>query len=276
MHPSSERDVVRVPLGPWDSADVAPAQWQLLADAVRSAAGACLITFGTDTLAWAAAALAACGPWEHPVVFTAANLPSGVDGSDATRNLRASLVALNVLPGGVWVVFAGLPGATAQVVQGGFARKLHADGACIVDVSGTPYATVPAGTDLLDIAGTLRPHPVADPGARFGAHVELVRLWPGFDPAPPRHLRPDSTVVVELYACATLPDRVVSHLGLCCAAGHLVLACPPAPLDAAHYPSTGLLADVGVHVWLSLTPELAAALASLRWHPHDQPVPLPG
>jgi len=71
-------------------------------------------------------------------------------------------------------------------------------------------------------------------------------------------------VVLELYACGTTSASVVDGCGRLVDAGVEVWACPPAPLDAAVYPSTVELRDVGVTVRLDLSVELAAALLADR------------
>ena len=97
-----------------DSANMTPAYWQQLREAVIEAidqdgCDAVLILQGTDTLAYSAAAM--CFQLlglAAPVVLTGSMLPAGVPDSDAWENLGGALVALGAgLAHGVHLYFHG-------------------------------------------------------------------------------------------------------------------------------------------------------------------------
>ncbi|MEB0079715.1 asparaginase [Pseudomonas sp. CCI3.2] len=97
-----------------DSANMTPAYWQRLREAVIEAVDVdgcdgVLILHGTDTLAYSAAAM--CFQLiglNAPVVFTGSMLPAGVDDSDAWENLNGALLALGKgLKSGVQLYFHG-------------------------------------------------------------------------------------------------------------------------------------------------------------------------
>ncbi len=97
-----------------DSANMTPAYWQRLREAVVDAVDvqgcdSVLILHGTDTLAYSAAAMSFQLLGLHArVVFTGSMLPAGVLDSDAWENLSGALVALGQgLAPGVHLYFHG-------------------------------------------------------------------------------------------------------------------------------------------------------------------------
>lgn len=97
-----------------DSANMTPAYWQRLREAVIEAVDvdgcdAVLILHGTDTLAYSAAAMSfQLLGLSAPVVFTGSMLPAGVEDSDAWENLNGALLALGQgLAPGVQLYFHG-------------------------------------------------------------------------------------------------------------------------------------------------------------------------
>lgn len=97
-----------------DSANMSPAYWQQLRDAVVDAVevlgcDSVLILHGTDTLAYSAAAMSfQLLGLQARVCFTGSMLPAGVTDSDAWENLGGALVALGQgLAPGVHLYFHG-------------------------------------------------------------------------------------------------------------------------------------------------------------------------
>lgn len=93
-----------------DSTDMSPREWTQLAVLVRDNFGqfdGFVITHGTDTLGYAAAALSCLiQNSEKPVVLTGSMLPMSAENSDAPRNLKnAILFAADTRACGVCVVF---------------------------------------------------------------------------------------------------------------------------------------------------------------------------
>ena len=106
-----------------DSANATPADWDRIAATIaenHAAYDAFLVTHGTDTLAYTAAALCfALEGLDKPVILTGAMLPLPVAGSDGGRNLLDAIVAAHSAPAGVWVQFAG------RLLHGARVRKSH-------------------------------------------------------------------------------------------------------------------------------------------------------
>ena len=88
-----------------DSANIGSDHWNRMLDLIEAEAGPVVITHGTDTMTYTAAALSqALAGWGHPVILTGSMLPLG-QGGDAEANLD---LALGATPApGVWLAFAG-------------------------------------------------------------------------------------------------------------------------------------------------------------------------
>lgn len=243
-----------------DSAASTPSSWTQILDAVRSTGeGPVLVTHGTDTLGWTAAALAVTDvAADRPVVITGANVPFGDLNSDASNNLEAALTVCRQLEKGVWVVFAGTVDGPAVVIEGGFARKTLPDRSCITDVSGSPFAIVSA-----EVLVRHRRHRRAglDPdgdGTSYSHDVAVFRAWPGLRlPEDP----PADRIVVELYDLSTGPDEVIETLSRWISQGSRVLVVPSSPqhdgtTSGTSRPASALSAT-GADLQPGLTLELA-------------------
>ena len=92
-----------------DSSNIQPEEWRVLAAAAKDALDHCdgvVITHGTDTMAYSAAALSyiLCGH-EKPVIFTGAQLPITHPLSDAIPNMHCAFAAALTGVAGTYVVF---------------------------------------------------------------------------------------------------------------------------------------------------------------------------
>ncbi|WP_407313754.1 asparaginase [Pseudomonas sp. nanlin1] len=155
-----------------DSANMTPAYWQRLREAIveavdRDGCDAVLVLHGTDTLAYSAAALSfQLLGLAAPVVFTGSMLPAGVEGSDAWENLNGALLALGEgLAPGVHLYFHGemlAPTRCAKIRS--FGRK--------------PFATLQrnGGGPLLDAL----PDALHYRTPKQAADVAVLPLVPGF------------------------------------------------------------------------------------------------
>lgn len=115
--------VTAIQLCELDSTDITPELWLKIIDCIEqnyAQYDGFVITHGTDTLAFTAAALSyLIQESGKPVVLTGAQNPIDTDGSDAPKNLAdAFLVAVSGV-GGVSVVFGG------RVIAGTRAKKLY-------------------------------------------------------------------------------------------------------------------------------------------------------
>ena len=106
-----------------DSSNLSPEHWQIIAKAIAANYenyDGFVITHGTDTMAYTAAALSQmlynC---QKPVVLTGAQLPIQAEGSDAPNNIYHAFLAATSTLKGVALVFGDL------VIHGAHAKKLY-------------------------------------------------------------------------------------------------------------------------------------------------------
>lgn len=241
-----------------DSAVATPDSWTRLLEAVRGGDDPVLVTHGTDTLAWTAAALAATDVGDRrPVVITGANIPFGELSSDARNSLASALTVCRQMEKGVWVVFAGSVDGPAVVIEGGFARKTLPSGSCITDVSDSAFATVSAEVLVSHRQPRTVDLGVDRTGESFSGEVASFRCWPGLmlPPDPPA-----DRVVIELYALSAAPTEVLDTISRWTAAGAHVVAVPASPAaprrSPARLPSSADLVATGVDLQPGLTFEL--------------------
>jgi len=233
-----------------DSSQFKPHDWDEIVTLVRqrSERGPVLVTHGTDTLAWTAAALAIAAPFAHPVVITGSNVPLGEVGSDGHINVGAALQTLRTVNDGVWVVFAGDQGDAAHVIQAGYATKRFAGGRSLCDVSNAPYAVIEEG--VFSVVGTIRElAPLhAHPG---DVHLEFV--WPGWKPSDVQA----PNVLLVVYHSATAQHDVISWAGELVARGHRVVAATQSEWNQQSYESSEAMRLAGIEI-TTLPLELAA------------------
>ncbi len=163
-----------------DSSNLQPEDWETMARAVAESCDdydGFVITHGTDTLAYTAAALhQMLRNLPKPVIITGAQLPLGAEGSDGPRNLRdAFFVACEGEPG-VFVVFHG------SVIDGGRAKKMHTE-------SFAAYASVNAPLARITPQGVLwkerrsAPEGPLELVTGLERMVCVLKLVPGTSPA---------------------------------------------------------------------------------------------
>jgi len=182
-----------------DSANMSPAYWQQLRDAIREAVDqdgcdAVLVLHGTDTLAYSAAALSfQLIGLPAPVVFTGSMLPAGVADSDAWENLEGALSLLrDGAEPGVWLHFHGrsmLPTRCAKVRSSG------------------RDAFAPLQRDQRAPAAGQLPPQLHYQQPKALARVAALPLVPGFDPAWVQALVAAGVqgLVLECYGSGTGP-----------------------------------------------------------------------
>ena len=106
-----------------DSSNLSPEHWQIIAKAIAANYenyDGFVITHGTDTMAYTAAALSQMlHNCQKPVVLTGAQLPIQAEGSDAPNNIYHAFLAATSPLKGVALVFGDL------VIHGAHAKKLY-------------------------------------------------------------------------------------------------------------------------------------------------------
>lgn len=163
-----------------DSSNIQPEEWRVLARAARDAldeSDGVVITHGTDTLAYSAAALSFMlrAP-KAPVVLTGSQLPLSHPLSDAPSNLAEAVETARSAPPGVYVAF------NHKIIRGTRAVKLRTTSFDAFDSVNAPLA----GT--LDAEGAH--YPSGEPPAvremrledELETRVFLLKLMPGTSP----------------------------------------------------------------------------------------------
>ena len=106
-----------------DSSNLSPEHWQIIAKAIAANYenyDGFVITHGTDTMAYTAAALSQMlHNCQKPVVLTGAQLPIQAEGSDAPNNIYHAFLAATSALQGVALVFGD------KVIHGAHAKKLY-------------------------------------------------------------------------------------------------------------------------------------------------------
>ena len=155
-----------------DSTNIAPPHWEQIARCVadsRQAYDGIIISHGTDTMAYTAAALYYM--LEHidrPVVLTGAQRPLGTAGSDAEANLRLAARAALSGHAGVMIAFGG------RIIHGNAAKKIHS-------LADDAFRSIGRTEIDLDAA----PVPPSAPFCLHGTlerRVAVLRLYPGMSP----------------------------------------------------------------------------------------------
>ena len=155
-----------------DSTNIAPPHWEQIARCVadcRQTYDGIIISHGTDTMAYTAAALYYM--LEHidrPVVLTGAQRPLGTAGSDAEANLRLAARAALSGHAGVMIAFGG------RIIHGNAAKKIHS-------LADDAFRSIGRTEIDLDAA----PVPPSAPFCLHGTlerRVAVLRLYPGMSP----------------------------------------------------------------------------------------------
>ena len=179
-----------------DSTNIAPCHWQMIARKVadcRTDYDGFIITHGTDTMAYTAAALYyMLEQIDRPVVLTGSQRPLGRDGSDAEGNLRLAYEAACSGFAGVCLAFGG------RLIHGNAAKKIHS-------LADDAFRSI--GRTEIDLTS-----PVA-PTAPFRLHdaldtrVAVLRLYPGMNPvAVDAHIAAGYRgIILEGYGLGSVP-----------------------------------------------------------------------
>ena len=179
-----------------DSTNIAPSHWQMIARRVadvRADYDGFIITHGTDTMAYTAAALYyMLENIDRPVVLTGSQRPLGRDGSDAEQNLRLAYEAACSDFAGVCVAFGG------RLIHGNAAKKMYS-------LADDAFRSI--GRAEVDLSAP------SAPSAPFRLHdalderVAVIRLYPGMKPITiDAHIASGYRgIILEGYGCGSVP-----------------------------------------------------------------------
>ena len=179
-----------------DSTNIAPSHWQMIARRVadvRTDYDGFIVTHGTDTMAYTAAALYyMLENIDRPVVLTGSQRPLGRDGSDAEQNLRLAYEAACSNFAGVCVAFGG------RLIHGNAAKKMYS-------LADDAFRSI--GRAEVDLSAP------SAPSAPFRLHdalderVAVIRLYPGMKPITiDAHIASGYRgIILEGYGCGSVP-----------------------------------------------------------------------
>ncbi|UZD90770.1 asparaginase [Cognatishimia activa] len=233
-----------------DSANASPADWSRVADVIfekHDTYDGFVVTHGTDTLAYTAAALCfALEGLTKPIIVTGAMLPLSVEGSDGDRNLLDSLLAAQSASKGVWVQFAG------QLMHGARTRKSHSTEFDAFRVNEGGDAPVQTGATLIN-------HP-------YNEHkVSILAMAPGLPTDLFQYAAENSdALLLRVYGSGTAPESEGLKQALITAKSRnipvlAVSQCPEGGMALGTYAAGAILRDNGVIDGRDMTVEAAYA-----------------
>ena len=193
-----------------DSTNFQPEHWLEIARAIRAAYAqydGFVITHGTDTMAYTAAALSYLIQGSpKPIVLTGAQKPIWFDGTDSKRNLTDAFLYACRGCGGVQIVFNG------RVILGTRARKTYSKSFRAFSSVNYPDLAVVQDEHLLQyIRCESRPRPLFYD--RLDPNVGLLKLIPGTEDALAEFMldRYDG-LIIESFGVGGLPEYDGGHL----------------------------------------------------------------
>ncbi len=233
-----------------DSAHASFADWNRIAGTIVAAHDRCdgfVVTHGTDTMAFTAAALCfALQGLARPVVLTGSMVPLGLPGSDGMGNLTAAIQAAQTAPAGIWLQFAG------HRFHGARLRKANS-------VAADAFAASPAGKAPVHEGKSLIHHAFDRP------NLTIQSMAPGASGAAlDAALSVCDGAVLRVFGAGTLPNDPVTAQALRRAhdRGVAMIAVAQSPEGGIHlgtYAAGNLLLDCGVIDGGDITAEAAFA-----------------
>lgn len=234
-----------------DSANARFADWNRIAALIaagQSRYRGFVVTHGTDTLAFTAAALCFALPaLSCPVIITGAMLPLEAAGSDGARNLGDALHAAARAAPGVWVQFAG------RLMAGARVRKAHShslDAFCATGGGVSRRAGLAGDTAYLPYGAPEIGVLTMAPNQSAAAQAAMLGACAG--------------AVLRVFGAGTIPNDAALQRALMAAQarGVLMIAvsqCPDGGVALGSYAAGGGLAAAGVVDGRTITFEAAYA-----------------
>lgn len=189
-----------------DSSNMQPEDWVEIAERVDKLKGqydAFIITHGTDTMGYTAAALSyMLYGIDKPVILTGSQVPLGVSESDATRNLQDALTfATQTILTGVFVVFNGL------AMMGTRAVKTKTRSYNAFESINYPYLASITGENIVPLYRPGDELPSIPPHIDVDSNIFVMKAYPGMDTHMFDYLiaRQVGGVIIESFGNGGLP-----------------------------------------------------------------------
>ncbi len=259
------------------SENLSPNHWKAIAQSalkhIREGADGIVITHGTDTLGYTAAALSfALRNLPVPVILVGSQRSSDRPSSDAYLNLKAAVSAAASAPFaevGV-LMHEGSSDSALVIHRGTRVRKLHTSRRdAFKSVNSGPLARVVEGKVVVEGACRPRsPGAIPEVKANFDEDVVLIKSFPGippdiFDPIIHRDFR---GIVLEGTGLGHMPDKVFPQVKRAVQAGLVVVMasqCIYGRVNMNVYSTGRELLNMGVIPAGDMLPE--TALVKLMW-----------
>ncbi len=259
------------------SENLSPKHWKSIAQSVlnhiREGADGIVITHGTDTLGFTAAALSfALRNLPVPVILVGSQRSSDRPSSDAYLNLKGAVAAAASAPFAevCTLMHEGSSDGALAIHRGARVRKLHTSRRdAFRSVNSAPLARVIG--DKVEMIGAFRPRsPGATPEVKadFDEDVVLIKSFPGippdlFDPIIHRDFR---GIVLEGTGLGHVPETIFPQLRRAVQAGMTVVMasqCIYGRVNMNVYSTGRELLNIGVIPAGDMLPE--TALVKLMW-----------
>ena len=187
-----------------DSTNMSPSRWLQMAACIREhydEYDGFVITHGTDTMAYSAAALSyLIQQCPKPIILTGAQMPIGSDNTDSKINLEDAFRCACSPLRGVMVVFNG------KVIRGTRARKTHSKSfRAFSSINYPELAYIQDGHVLSFIQPDCAERPIFYD--RLGERVALLKMIPGTDSALLEWLlEHNDALIIESFGVGGMPS----------------------------------------------------------------------
>lgn len=164
-----------------DSTNIGPEHWQIIVEYIKSVYDnydAFVITHGTDTMAYTAAALSyMIQNSKKPIVITGSQKPINLDVTDAKANLRDSILyAIDDKSEGVTIVFASM------VIAGTRAKKTRSKSYNAFSSINFPYLALIQDNKIMRYIKAEKHEGKVNFYTKLDTNVYLLKLTPGISP----------------------------------------------------------------------------------------------
>ncbi|WP_368186023.1 asparaginase [Aestuariibius sp. HNIBRBA575] len=237
-----------------DSANATPRDWNRISGQIMafySEYDGFIVTHGTDTMAFCAAALCmSLEGLDKPIVLTGAMLPLSEPGSDGSPNLADTIESVLTAEPGVWIQFSG------RLLHGARTRKIHSR-------DNDAFSAQPSQVPPRRISGTVLRHV-------FGQkEVAVVTVVPGGSMEVIEFaMSKCDGVVLRCYGSGTVPNHPTLERALAAAKRRnipvvVVSECLGGGTSLGSYEAGAVLVRYGVIDGRDMTMEAAYAKLAL-------------